>query len=73
MEHTTPVWVKPLVRVLAWVIVVIACNALLGHALHVVWLYQWSIGPPGMAVNTATCFLVTAMALLLLSRTNGAA
>ncbi len=57
-----------LVSMIGWFLLVLAVASLVGKATGQEWIYRWSRNDVGMALNTALCFAVTGLGLILLGR-----
>lgn len=61
-----PKWIKPAILMMAWCVIGFASTSFIGHGFGIKVLYYWS--SPGMAVNTALCFFLIGLCVVLICR-----
>lgn len=54
-----------IVTMTGWFLVLVSLSTIVGNHFGVEWVYKWNRNE-GMAINTAICFFVTGVGLLIL-------
>lgn len=62
-EHTK----KAVLSSIAWTMILISSITLIGYFLKSTVMVGWNLSP-GMAINTAVCFLLTGLAILIIAK-----